>query len=162
EDVVASMQRWLTMSSRAKTLIPDALFESADKHTVTMKLDDVASDVLYILAGQGQFPAIMPKEIVESAETTGVTEFIGTGPYRFEEYKTDSYLHLKKYEDYKGVDQSPSGLAGAKEVFVDDLYFHFVTDATTRQTGLQTGLYDIVNSMALENYETLKEDSNIE
>jgi len=161
DDVVASMDRWKELSSRAETLLPDAEFTKTDEYTVTMTLDQAASDVMPILAGQGQFPAIMPKEIVESADSTGVTEFIGTGPYVFEEFQTDNYLHLKKYDDYQALDEPASGLAGKKEVFVEDLYFHFVSDAATAQTGLQTDLYDIVNSLALENYETLKEDETI-
>src|SRR5690625_304734 len=161
DDVVASMDRWKELSSRAETLLPDAEFTETDEYTVTMTLDQAASDVMPILAGQGQFPAIMPKEVVESADSTGVTEFIGTGPYVFEEFQTDNYLHLKKYDDYQALDEPASGLAGKKEVFVEDLYFHFVSDAATAQTGLQTDLYDIVNSLALENYETLKEDETI-
>ncbi|WP_368653287.1 ABC transporter substrate-binding protein [Ornithinibacillus sp. 4-3] len=161
EDVVASMNRWLGNSSRAKTLLTDATFEEVEPYTVALELPEIASDVLYILAGQGQFPAIMPKEIVEAADTTGVTEYIGTGPFMFEEYKTDSYLHLKKYEDYKMLDKPSNGISGKKEVFIEDLYFHFVPDSNTRQTGLQTGLYDIVNALPVEDFEKIKQNEDI-
>ena len=53
-----------------------------------------------MLAATKMAPAIMPKEIVESAAPEGVTEYIGTGPYKFVEWKQDQYIHFTKYEEY--------------------------------------------------------------
>jgi peptide/nickel transport system substrate-binding protein len=161
EDVVASMNRWLEKSSRAKTLLAGAKFEADGTYTVKLNLASPASDVLIVMASQSNFPAIMPKEIIEAAPAEGVNEYIGTGPFKFKEWKQDQYIHLVKYEDYKAVDEAPSGFAGKKEAFVNDVYYHFVTDHSTRIAGIQTGEYDIADSIPTESYEQLNGMDNV-
>ncbi|MGG0719503.1 ABC transporter substrate-binding protein [Robertmurraya massiliosenegalensis] len=161
EDVVASMNRWLEKSSRAKSLLVNAKFEAEDTYTVVLNLETPASDVLIIMASQANFPAIMPKDIIDSAPAEGVTEYIGTGPYQFDEWKQDQYIKLVKYEDYQAVEQEASGFAGKKEAFLQDVYYHFVTDHSTRIAGIQTGEYDIADSIPTESYEQLSSMDNI-
>ncbi|MFD1360114.1 ABC transporter substrate-binding protein [Lentibacillus salinarum] len=161
EDVVASMNRWLEVSSRANNLLSDANFEEEDTYTVVLNLEESSSDVLTIMAAQTQFPAIMPKEVIESADSEGVSEYIGTGPFKLEEWKQDQYIHLVKYEDYQALEQESSGFAGKKEAFVNDVYYHFVTDHSTRISGIQTGEYDIVDNVPIENYEQLNTMDNV-
>lgn len=161
EDVTASMNRWLQQSSRAKLLLSGANFESKDDYTVELKLQSVASDVLDIMAGRGQFPAIMPKEIIESAGKDGVTEYIGTGPFEFVEWKQDQYIRLKRFDDYAAVNEEPSGIAGRKTAYVDEVDYYIVTDPSTRMAGVQTGQYDIATYMPYDNYEQLKSDKNL-
>lgn len=162
EDVAASMNRWLETSSRAKSLLANASYEAEDTYTVVLNLESPAADVLTIMSSQANFPAIMPKEIIESAPAEGVKEYIGTGPFKFEEWKQDQYIHLVKYDDYKAVDAEPSGFAGKKEAFVNDVYYHFVTDHSTRIAGIQTGQYDIADSIPTESYEQLSSMDNVE
>jgi len=103
----------------------------------------------------------MPKEIIEAAGPEGVTEYIGTGPYKFEEWKQDQYIHLVRYEDYQPVDSAPSGFSGRKEAPTEHIYFHFVTDHSTRIAGAKTGLYDIVADIPIENYDELAAEPGI-
>src|SRR5690625_2271127 len=78
EDVEASMNRWLELSARAKMLLEGAEFIAVDDYTVELHLQEVSSDTLDIMAGRGQFPASMPKEVMDSAIADGVEEYIGT------------------------------------------------------------------------------------
>lgn len=158
EDVEASMNRWLELSSRA-ALLEGAQFEAADTYIVTMHIDERASDALDILASTGQFPAIMPKEVIEQATEDGIQEYIGTGPFKFNELKQDTYVHLIKFEDYSSQEGEPSGLVGKKEAFVDNLYYDIVSDPSTKLAGLQTGEYDIADRMAFEHYEQINNDN---
>ena len=89
----------------------------------------------------------MPKEVIEEATETGISEFIGTGPFQFVEWKQDTYVHLRKYDNYNSLAEDPSGLVGRKEVFVEDLYYIIVPDAATKLTGLQTGEYDVADRL---------------
>lgn len=162
EDVVASMNRWLVTSSRAKVLLAGANFSEVDPYTVQLTLQEPASDVLIVMASQANFPAIMPKEIVESAPPEGVTEYIGTGPYKFQEWKQDQYIHLVRFDDYVSPDGEPSGFAGRKTAPTENIYFHFVTDHSTRIAGIKTGLYDIALSIPPENYDELAGVPDIE
>ena len=162
EDVAASMNRWVATSSRAKSLLTNAKFEAQDPYTVVLTLENATSDVLIIMATKAQFPAIMPAELVEAAGDESVKEYIGTGPFKFEEWKQDQYVHLVKNDDYQALDTEPSGLSGKKEAFVENVYYHFVTDHSTRIAGIQTGQYDIAESIPLESYEQLTGSDEVE
>lgn len=162
DDVAASMNRWLASSSRARSLLKDASFDVKDKYSVTLTLSERASDTLDLLAASGQFPAIMPKEIIEAAGEDGASEYIGTGPFKFKEIKQDSYVHLVKNEDYNSRDEASSGLVGKKEVFFDDLYYEIVSDPTTKIAGLQTGEYDIADRLAFEYYDQVVNNPDFE
>lgn len=162
EDVVASMDRWKEISSGAVTYLEGITFEAEDTYTVVLTVPKATTDVLNILASSGQFAAVMPKEVIESAEVEGVTELIGTGPFKFEEWIQDQYIHLSKFEEYQLLDEEPSGTAGKKEPLVDDVYFHFISDTSTRLAGIQTGEYDISDTMPYDNYEYLLEMDGVE
>src|SRR5690625_4495416 len=104
EDVVASMERWMQLSSSAIETFGTAKFEAVDDYTVTMTLEEPISVTLDIIASPGQAAAIMPKEIAEAAGEDELDEFIGTGPYKFVEWVQDQYIHLEKYDDYSSLD----------------------------------------------------------
>ena len=67
EDVVASMNRWLQTSAKAKAILGTSVFEAVDTYTVTMTVEHAASDILILLAAPSQFAAISPKEVVDAA-----------------------------------------------------------------------------------------------
>ena len=162
EDVVASMNRWMEASVIASEVLKEATFEAKDDYTVVLQLKAPSSGVLNILASTKQFPAIMPKEIVETATSEGVTEFVGTGPFKVEEVKQNQYIHLTKYEDYQPVESEADGLAGKREALVDNVYFYIVKDAATRLAAIQSGEYDVNTDVYFEQYDVVKQDSNIE
>jgi peptide/nickel transport system substrate-binding protein len=161
EDVVASMNRWLVTSSRAKSLLANAKFEQVDDYTVKLVVEKATSDVLILLASHAQFPAIMPKEIADAVTADGLKEYVGTGPYEFKEWKQDQYIHLTKYKDYKSLNTEASGYSGKKEAPTENLYFYFVSDASTRIAGIKTGKYDVAASIPIENYDELATENNI-
>lgn len=161
EDVVASMNRWLEKASVAITFLPGATFEAEGLHTVVLKLEEPATDVLDIMAGRSQFPAIMPKDIIDSAPAEGVSEIVGTGPFELKEWKQDQHIHLKKFDNYSMLDEEPSGLAGRKEVFFDNVYFKVVSDSSTRLAGLETGEYDVAIQIPHNNFEKVNNLPNV-
>ncbi len=162
EDVVASMARWLEKSAIAqKSLGEGALFTVKDDYTVVLQLKEVSTGVLNAMSTAKQLAAIYPKEVIESADSSdNIKEFIGTGPFKFEEWKQDQYIHLTKFDDYVGIEASPDGMSGEKNPKVKDLYFDVVTDPTIRLSGLQTGLYDIAMNIQPEHYEQVKNSKN--
>lgn len=161
EDVAASMNRWKELYPNAQTMLGDSEFEVADDYTVVLKLEKPAPLALIGIAGAKQIAAIMPREVVETAESSGVTEYIGTGPFKFVEWKQDQYIHLTKFDDYQPVDFAADGLAGKKEAFIDDIYYHFVTDGSTRAAGIQSGEYDIAENLSRDDYDMLEENPNV-
>ena len=161
DDVVASMNRWVETSAKAKTLIGGSVFDKVDDYTVSMTVNEPASDIMMILAGPIQFAAIYPKEVVEGATEEGISEYIGTGPYKVAEWKQDQYVKLERNEDYQPASGSASGLAGEKTAETATLFFDVVTDAATRIAGIQSGQYDVAEEIPLENYEDIASDPNL-
>lgn len=161
EDVVASMNRWLVTSSRAKILLQDAKFEQVDTYTVTLTVQQAASDIVALLAAPAQFAAISPKEIIDAAPPEGIKEYIGTGPYKLQEWKQDQYIHLVRNEDYQSAGGESSGFAGEKTAATKNIYYRFVTDHSTRIAGIRTGEYDIAESIPIENYDELVGNPNV-
>lgn len=161
DDVVASMNRWVAMNSRAQTLFPKAKWKKVSDTQVSFTVPSAASDIMLLLANYQQFGAIMPKAAIESAGKTGITEFIGTGPYAYDEWAQDQYIHLTKFEDYHGVDGEASGFAGARNAQAKDLYFHIAADPSTRVSALIDGQYDIIDSVPTASFEELESNDAV-
>ncbi|WP_368653188.1 ABC transporter substrate-binding protein [Ornithinibacillus sp. 4-3] len=162
EDVVASMDRWMEKSTITGNIFNDAVWTEEDEYTVVLQLAKPSSLTLDTLASSKQAAAIMPKEIVEAAPAEGVEEYIGTGPFKFVEWKQDQYIHFEKYDEYSALEDEPDGLAGKREALVQDIYVHIVTDASTRLAGLKTGEYDIAYQIPNDDYEQIANDENVE
>jgi peptide/nickel transport system substrate-binding protein len=162
EDVIASMEKWAKQASQPKAFLKGITFKADGDYTVIAQLEDIGYIDLFIFADITQIAAIMPKEAVESATENGLTEYIGTGPYKFVEWKQDQYIHLEKFDEYQARSEESNGFAGKKSASVDEIFLHFVTDPSTRVAGLQTGEYDIANFIPYDSAEMLEADPNVE
>ncbi|MFD1929180.1 ABC transporter substrate-binding protein [Sporosarcina siberiensis] len=162
EDVIASMEMWAGKSAQAKSFLEGITFESGDDNTVVAQLEKTGSIDMFVFADVTQIAAIMPKEIVEAATESGVTEYIGTGPYKLEEWRQDQHIKLTRFEDYQSRNEPADGLSGEKNAYVDEIVFEFVTDPSTRVSGLQAGNYHIGNFIPYDNAEQLEKDTEVE
>jgi len=162
DDVVASMERWKRINGKAKSYFSESEFVKEDDYTVLLKMDQPLTIAKYLLAMNGSIAAIMPKEIVDAAADSGVTEYIGTGPFSFVQWKQDQFIHMKKNEEYKSSSTEADGLVGKRDPLVDDLYFHFVLDSSTRTAGIQTGEYDVALAIPSDNVPQIENDSNLD
>lgn len=68
---------------------------------------------------------------------------IGTGPFKFEEWKKGEYVRLAKFDDYKSPPgDAVDGYVGAKQPRVDEVKFIVVPDAASVKTALLSGALD--------------------
>lgn len=161
EDVVASMNRWKNAPS-GKGIFLDATFEEIDNYTVALNLPEPLSTTLSTIShGGAGFAAIMPKEIIENAPDEGVEEYVGTGPFKYVEWKPDQHIHLTRFEDYIPRPEPTNGLAGKREALVEDLKFLFVADSSTREAGIRSGEYDFAHAVPFDNADMLESDPDI-
>lgn len=160
EDVVASMQRWVDVNSRAKRFFDGSTFEAAGDYTVVLSMPQAKVDTLHVLASWNT-AVIMPLEVVEGADEKGVKEYIGTGPFKFVEWKQDQYVHVEKNDNYQSLDSATSGFTGSKQAMVDDIFFQFVSDTATRAAGLQSGQFDIAMRLSTDDFPRFDSDPNI-
>jgi peptide/nickel transport system substrate-binding protein len=160
-DVIASMEKWQKIASTAKANLGNSTWEAKDDYTVILHVETPSYVLMYALAEMQQFPAIMPKEVIEGADATGVKEYIGTGPFQFKELKPNQYLLLTKFKDYQPLSTPADGLSGKKEALVDELYYYNVPDSSTAINGLISGEYDFVSQVALDALPQIKNAKNV-
>ena len=146
EDVVASMEKWGKDSAE----LGAHQWAVEDESTVKLTLTEPSSLIMYFLADQGEIAAIMPKDIAESAEATGAAEYIGTGPFKFIEWKQDELIKFEKFEEYVSDTDETDGLGGEKEALVDAIDWQFVPDSSTRVNGLISGQYHFVHMLSYD------------
>ena len=156
DDVVASMNRWLEHYGNARNMVGDAQFEKVDDYTVKISMENPTGLLNEMIATQTQGSVIMPKSVLDDLDpaTGSVKEYIGTGPYKFGEWKEGSYIRLDRFEDYSpyGVEGEASGWWGYKTQLSEHIYYDFVADVSVRTAGIQTGEFDIVTEMNNDDY----------
>lgn len=151
-DVVASLERWKTMSTRGKGVADRiAAITAVDPMTVEISLTEPYSPLLSLLAFSNSAAAVYPTEIL--GET--LTAIVGTGPYRMVEHKPDQYIQLARFDGYKPRSEPSDGTAGARAALADELRFVPVPDANTRVEGLLSGQFDYADGLPVEAYDRI-------
>lgn len=159
-DVVDSLNRWLALSSRARSFAP--LVESVEAdgdNVVVINLSGSYSPLVALLAFPSAGPAIFPQEIIGEDSLSAT---IGTGPYQLSEHEMDQYLILTRFDGYQSPDGAPSHIAGARNQIPDEIRFVPVPDSSTRLEGLLSGQFDYADSISAENYQRLVDSDVVE
>ncbi|MGH2562855.1 MAG: ABC transporter substrate-binding protein [Thermomicrobiales bacterium] len=158
DDVIASLNRWAQISGVGKNLYA-AVNELAkvDDVTIEFRLNQPYSTILVALAHNTQAPVIYPKSVVDRGSLEPLTEFIGTGPYKLVEWMPDAYARFERYDQYVPREEPVNGYSGMKYAYPDLIEFIPVPDEASRVTGLQAGDYHLVQDIANDQYEVLKD-----
>lgn len=157
-DVVASFNRWIADSAVGQADFADAVVAAVDDYTVTVTVPESFYTLVSATLPANQGLIIVPEESLVTLNETGMAEdaLIGTGPYKFVEWKKDQQIVLERFDDYSSVDMESSGYAGEKNAYLDTLTFQIVPDGTTRANGLQAGQYDFASSLPTDNFAALE------
>ena len=159
-DVVDSLNRWLSIASRGKSVASKVDSVTAlDSHTVQIQLNAVYSPLLSLMSMNNAAAVIYPQENIKGADLAAP---IGTGPYKVNEYKADQYLQLVRYDGYSSSTSAIDGASGPRERYLDEINFIPVGDVSTRLEGLLSGQFDFAESIAAESYDRLDSSSNAE
>jgi peptide/nickel transport system substrate-binding protein len=163
EDVVASLKRWGGYAVQAKGLwasVEDV--RATGKHAIEIRLKEKSGIVLITLANANNFGAIYPKEIAEKYPTPAkVTEYVGTGPYKFVEWKPDSHIRMVRYDEYKARSEPPNGWGGRKTALVDEIRWIPMPDVATRVAALESGEVDFADDLQGDAYNRIKENPKL-
>jgi peptide/nickel transport system substrate-binding protein len=163
EDVVASLKRWGQQSVYGRVVFAQtADLRAVDKHTVELKLKERSAVVLISLAVPGNAAVIYPREIAEKFKPQEkITEFIGTGPFKFAEWKPDQYIRFVRFDDYRSRNEKPNGYGGGKTAYVDEIRWTPVPDVATRVAQIETGELDFVEQLNIDAYDRLAKNPNV-
>ena len=158
EDVVASLERWRRVGPKGPALDELERFEIIDDHTLALHFSSPKGRFLLLLLGSDENKAvIMPKEVAEASPEGGtLSEVVGTGPYRFVEYREDQFVRLERFADYAARSDAPDYQTGNKVAYPDELLFWIVPEASTRVAGLEAGEYDIITNVPDAEFQRLE------
>ncbi|UCV01116.1 ABC transporter substrate-binding protein [Acidovorax radicis] len=118
-------------------------------HTVDFLLKNPDPVLLTKLAGYGAM-IVPPKYITEKGSAYFGANPVGTGPFKFTEYKPKVSLSFERNASYWG---------GAPKL--DNLVYRFITEPATQAAELQAGRIDVANQIPLAMIDTLKKDSKL-
>lgn len=152
-DVVASLKRWGEVAVRGKQAAAQIdSITATDGSTVVIRMKEPFAPLLALLALNNSAAVIMPA----SKQPAQLTEFIGTGPYKFKERQPDRYVLLTKNDTYASRSGNADFFGGARKPYVDELRFVPVPNANTRVEAAIAGQYQFVDSLPVEAYPRLK------
>lgn len=168
-DVLASFQRWVALSSRARQILKNMTGATApDTDTFVVNLSQPNGAFLPALAIPNQRMVVLPKGVVEkNRDSAGKpleikgADLIGTGPYRVAEWKPDQYVRLIRFAGYASRTDPPSYMGGARHAYLDEIRFIPVPDDLTRVAGLVSGEYDLALSLPSSAYDQLKGSAGV-
>src|SRR5215813_11524523 len=159
-DVVASLRRWGAVSSTGKTVFKGVeAVEAKGPLTVEIRPREPSVILPVVLGAFGPFAAIYPKEVVDASGDGPLKELVGTGPFRLAEHRPDRHIKLIRFDGYASRSEAPSGLAGQRTAYLDELYFLPAPEEATRYAGLQSGEYDFAQQLRPDHYEGLRTSS---
>ncbi|MFK7855294.1 MAG: ABC transporter substrate-binding protein [Granulosicoccus sp.] len=116
---------------------------SADGNTITAKMEGYDPALFPWMAFLTAY--IMPKDYFEKVGADGFEKApIGSGPYMLDAFERDSFVRLKRFDQYWGD----------KPQF-ETVIFKFVTDASSRVAEIESGSSDITIEVPYEQYDRL-------
>jgi peptide/nickel transport system substrate-binding protein len=114
-----------------------ASFSAPDEHTVVFTLKEPFEPFLHGL--ELSSAPMMPRHIYEGSDfrnNPANQAPIGTGPFKFKDWRKGQYIHLVRNEDYY-----EPGLP-----YLDELYFRVIPDAASRLIAIESGEVDLTSS----------------
>jgi peptide/nickel transport system substrate-binding protein len=160
-DVVASFNRWAPVSSLGQA-ISDFLvgITEIDPQTVEITLTDPLVALPSMMARQAQGLSIHPKSVLDAVGADPMTDehYIGTGPYQFVERQADRFTLFSRFDNYASLDTPPSGYAGGKAAYLDEIEFVPVPDEAARVAGLLSGEYHYLEEIIPDQIEAIGDD----
>ncbi len=130
--------------------------KAPDASTVVVTLSKPDALLEYALAATSAH--VVSKKFVEAnGDKFGKPEVgsIGTGPFKFVEWKSGDHQKVARFDDY--WDKANGG------PYLDDITIKILPEPTTRVAGLQTGEIDfIINNIPSDQYATVKAINNVD
>ena len=161
-DVVASIKHWGEVSSIGRGVYSDfSSITARGPYTVNITLKNPMSSLVLALAVPDSGAIIMPASIANASGALPATQFIGTGPYKLVKWVHGQFIELKRFNGYKGVNTTPSGLAGAKHAYIKEILAYFMPSASTAYDGLKTGEYQVADELPSLYYSQVSSDPSL-
>jgi len=154
EDAVASLKRWSEKDAGGQLIMDrTASLEAPDAKTIVWTLKEPFAPMLDTLSKQSALPPfIMPRRVAETPADTAITDYTGSGPFRFvdAEFQPGLSVTYEKFADYKPREEAARGMAGGKVVKVDKVKWVTMPDMQTAVGALAAGEIDYIEMMQVD------------
>ncbi|MEL6434228.1 MAG: ABC transporter substrate-binding protein [Pseudomonadota bacterium] len=152
EDVVASLNRWGQRDGMGQQLYKNMeSLVATDEKTVVMTLSSPFGLVLESIGKiSSNVPFIMPKRVAETDPFEQITDYTGSGPFKFEEeeWVPGNTIVYTKFDDYVPREEPSSAASGGKIAKVDKVIWQYFPDNTTAMNALMAGEVDFFEQPA--------------
>ncbi len=131
--------------------------ETPDPHTVKLTFAKPYPFLRVAFTGStGRAATILnPRAVQEKGKAYGRSP-VGTGPFKFVEWKEGDFIALERYPNYWETDA-----AGGKLPYVDKVLMKFIIEPSTLVAALKTGEVDLVNSVSPQFMADLRRDPQL-
>lgn len=145
-DAKASLERYARVGA-SPFMKPVKEISTPDARTLVITLNNPVPGFLEQLSSPRAPAVVIPAE--EAGKEAGKIENIGTGPFRFVEFRPDSHVKLARFDGYI---QNPAGAArdgfgGRKTAWIDAITIRFVPEGGARTAGLQSGDFHVLEQI---------------
>ena len=128
-----------------------------DPYTAVVKFKTPFAPFLSSVA-QSVLSPVSPDAVKKYGADFG-THPVGTGPFKFESYTTDSVVRMARNSDYAWGPQSLN-LQGAPRL--DAISWRIIPEASTRLAALRSGEVQIIQDVPTQEYANLQSDSSVQ
>lgn len=154
DDCVASIQRWAQVDSTGQVLMPMVEhIKTLDDQRFEVQLKEPTPLLLEGLSKLSSRPAfMMPERIAKTPASTPISEYIGSGPFKFvaSEFKPGLKVVYEKNADYVPRPEPASWTAGGKVVNVERVEWVSMPDQMTALNALQNGEVDFIQQVPFD------------
>jgi peptide/nickel transport system substrate-binding protein len=161
-DCVQSIMRWSKRNPMGGTLMgrTNELVALDDKR-LQFRMKKRFQITAYVLGGEGCF--IMPERVAKTDAFTMVTEYVGSGPFKFlkDEWVSGASAAYSRNDAYVPRQEAPSMWAGAKIANFDRVEWKILPDAATAAAALKRGEIDWWQNPISDLIPDLRKDKNI-
>jgi peptide/nickel transport system substrate-binding protein len=155
-DCIASVQRWAKRRGLGQRL----LAQTTEMRPVSDTVFEIRMTKPYALMPMAlaDWCFVMPERVAKTSPFEQITEYVGSGPYRFlrDEWISGSQAVYARNRDYVPRQEAPDGAAGGKVVHFDRVEWRIVPDPATGAAALQSGEVDWLEQPLLDLLPTLR------
>jgi peptide/nickel transport system substrate-binding protein len=131
--------------------------EVKDKYTVVFHMKKENAELLYLLAYIWPVMGIVAREEVEK-EGGVIKHPVGTGPYKFVEWKQAQYVLVERFDQYKPQPGPQNGFGGERIAYADKIQWVVIPEESGRIMALLNKEIDVLRDFPASYLEKFHQD----